>query len=374
MKAGAYDYLTKPFDNDQLLFVVKRAVEHSRMTQELYELRSRFGETMGVDAILGQSAVIRDLRAQILKVAFTDATVLIEGESGTGKELIARALHYESKRREGPLVMLNCAAIPPQLAESELFGHEKGAFTGADESRQGRFELAHGGTLFLDEVAELSPEIQAKLLRVLQDRQFMRVGGTSSLTVDVRIVAATNRDISRELAAGRFREDLYYRLAVVRLRAPSLASHREDIDAYATQILSRAGDGFGRKFEGFSPAALDLLRGHSWPGNFRELENVVRQAAVFAPGPVIEPADLKLSGKSSDASDTGLEQGLEPHITALVRREERKAILEALNAAGWNRTATAERLRISRRTLFEKMRLLALEPEPKLEPENSIPI
>lgn len=360
VKVGAFDFLGKPFDNDHLLLQIDRALDVRRMSRELMELRQR--NLSGVDRILGESAVMNDLRMKIRKAAPTGATVLIEGESGSGKELAARAIHAESNRRDGPFVAVNCATIPPQLAESEFFGHEKGAFTDAHEERKGRFEEADNGTIFLDEVAELPLEIQAKLLRVLQEKEVVRVGRNTPVTVDVRVVAATNRNLEKLVGEKKFREDLFYRLNVLPIRIPPLREHKEDFPIYAGHILARAREALSVSVESISPAVIRRLEEHEWRGNIRELENVLQRSLLFAPGPMLEAEDLDFGSGGDRGYDSA--QGLESYVHQLSEIAERRTILAALRRFGSNRSLAAEFLKISRNTLYRKLHSLRIESFP----------
>ncbi|MGH7287109.1 MAG: sigma-54-dependent transcriptional regulator, partial [Myxococcota bacterium] len=275
MKLGADDYVPKPFDNDEIRLVVRRALERTRLARENRELRARIERDFGMGNLVGRGAAMRHVFETIRKVAETDLSVLVRGESGTGKELVAQALHEASARRSAPFVAVNCAAISRELVESELFGHEKGAFTGADARRIGRFESAHGGSIFLDEIGDMAPDTQAKVLRVLQERTFERVGGAKPIQVDVRVVAATHRDLEKEVATGRFREDLYYRLKVVEIPLPALRERPEDLPALAERFLVQVAERLGRARKRLTPDALAALTRHAWPGNVRELRNAL---------------------------------------------------------------------------------------------------
>jgi DNA-binding NtrC family response regulator len=292
IKAGAYDYLTKPFKMDEVIVVVRRAMEERQLRAEVEALRQEVRTKYNFSNILGKSPPMRDLFTLIKKVAGSRSTVLIQGKSGTGKELVAKAIHYNSPRRARPLVTVNCSAIPKDLLESELFGHVKGAFTGAIANKRGLFEEADGGSLFLDEIGELSPELQVKLLRVLQEREIRRVGDTRTVSVDVRLIAATNRDLARAVKEGRFREDLYYRLNVIPLVLPELKDRAEDIPVLATHFLMKYAEEADPPIESVSKAAMRLLLEYDWPGNVRELENVIERAVILGHGPQILPEDL----------------------------------------------------------------------------------
>lgn len=366
IKSGAYDYLTKPFDNDQLLMVVRRASDLVRISNELERLRAKLEPQEGLRALLGEGVLMRDTRARIQKLAGTDATVLICGESGTGKELAARAIHLESKRRGEPLVIVDCTAIPEQLMESSFFGHEKGAFTGAHEQKTGAFEEANGGTVFLDEIGELSTGAQAKLLRVLQEKEFSRVGSSSPIRVDVRVIAATNRDLGTRVQEGTFREDLFYRLDVLKLRMPSLREHVEDVSLYALHFIEKYGTVFGKRIPGVSAGALRMLESHTWNGNIRELENAIQRALLNASGDMIQEVDINFLAETGARSGVEWDPavGLEPYIRTLSEQAEKKIILESLGRTGWNRTETARQLKISRKTLFNKMQQYGIEEKP----------
>src|SRR5262245_27727483 len=296
MKAGAEDYVPKPFDNDEIRLVVQRALERTRLQRENRLLLEQVQKQYGFENLIGSGPAMQRVFATLQKVAETDLTVLVRGESGTGKELVAQALHNLSPRRARPFVAVNCAAISRELVESELFGHEKGAFTGADARRQGRFEAADGGSILLDEIGDMPAETQAKVLRVLQERSFERVGGTKPIDVDVRVIAATHRNLEDEVRKQRFREDLYYRLKVVTIELPPLRERAEDIPALAQRFLERVTARLGLEKRQLDDAAMAKLVRHRWPGNVRELVNVIEQAAVLAPGAVIVEADLQLGG------------------------------------------------------------------------------
>jgi DNA-binding NtrC family response regulator len=367
IKQGAYDYLTKPFDNDQILLVVERAIEFFRVSQELRELRGQMGKDYSLESILGQSKLMRDLRGQIRQIAATDAAVLIEGESGTGKELASRAIHFESTRKLNPLVTVDCAAIPATLVESEFFGHESGAFTDARELRRGKFEEADSGTIFLDEVSELPLEAQTKLLRVLQEKEFARVGSAKPIRVDIRVIAATNRNLEDQVRGGKFREDLFYRLNVLKLRVPSLREHGEDIPLYAKHFLTKYRGVFRKSINNFSDDALKLLCSHEWKGNIRELENAIQRAMLSATGEWINSGDLGFLVQRQPAASSPYDptSGLEAFIKSVAEQTEQRIILDALNETHWNRTEAAEKLKISRKTLFNKMQQYGMEEEGK---------
>ncbi len=359
IKAGAYDYLTKPLDFDVLRLTMERALEHVSLKAENRELRRRLVSAFDPRTITGRSPAMRRLMDMVAMVAPSEATVLVTGESGTGKELVARAIHANSSRRDGPLVTVNCAALTETLLESELFGHEKGAFSGADKRREGRFMQADKGTIFLDEIGETAAAMQAKLLRAIQEREIQRVGSDRTLRVDVRIVAATNRDLKTEVEAGRFREDLYYRLNVMTLPVPPLRDRAEDIPLLAMHFLRRFAEANRKVAKGFTPQAMDLLLKHGWPGNVRELENAVERAVVLMPGDFVTEKELP-HGVAQTYAQQGMESGQgRPPVgqTTIQPLEavEREAILAALEVTGGNKTEAAKQLGITRKTLLAKL-------------------
>ena len=358
MKDGAADYLTKPLDLEELLIRVARVAERSRLRGEVRDLQARLVERHRLEGIIGESGRMQEVLALAKRVAPSDATVLIRGESGTGKELIARAIHFNSPRASGPLVNLNCAALPEQLLESELFGHEKGAFTGAVAQRKGRFEQADGGSIFLDEIGDLSPALQVKLLRVLQEREFERVGGNRTLTVDVRVLAATHRDLERALRDGTFRDDLYYRLNVVTIQIPPLRERREDIPPLLEHFVRKFAEKNRRDVTGLTAAARDALLKYEYPGNVRELENVVERAILLCRGRVIDLEDLPATVRP------GQRGGAEPlpkDLPGILADIERQAIASALEQSGGVQTQAADSLGISERVLRYKMKKYGLE-------------
>jgi two-component system NtrC family response regulator len=307
MKRGAFDYITKPFKNEELILTIRKAIEMHRLKQENLLLSQELQERFKFSNIVGKSKVMRQVFEIIEKVAQTRASVMITGESGTGKELIAKAIHFNSPRRDKKFVSVNCSALPETLLESELFGHERGAFTGAITQRKGRFELAHDGTLFLDEVSDMSAAVQAKLLRVLQEMKFERVGGTATLEVDARLVTASNRDLREEVEAGRFREDLYYRLKVVHIKVPPLRERRIDIPLLVNHFLEKAAKANGMPVKGVSKDALKYLYEYEWVGNVRELENVIERAVIFCDGDEVRPQDLPEELLQKGSIQTALE-------------------------------------------------------------------
>jgi two-component system response regulator HydG len=351
LKQGAHDYLTKPLDFDKLKITLERAMEHTRLKEENRRLRERIGLAFDRRRIIGSSPAMAALLETVAQVSASEATVLIQGESGTGKELIAGAIHHNSPRRDGPFVTLNCAAIPETLLESELFGHEKGAFTGAERRREGRFRQADGGSLFLDEVSEMPPPMQVKLLRVLQEREFQRVGGDEVERVDVRVIAAANRSLAELTAAGRFREDLYYRLNVVGLSVPPLRERTEDIPLLAQSFLETFAERNRKTIKGLTPQAMDRLIRHRWPGNVRELMNVIERAVVLARADYLTEADLRMA-----PAEPAADRGEPPPGPLSLEAVERGSILKALEAAGGNKSEAARRLGITRRTLHKKLK------------------
>jgi DNA-binding NtrC family response regulator len=375
MKAGAEDYVPKPFDNDEIRVVVQRALERRRMEREHRMLLERVDRELRFENLIGAGPAMRKVFEMIQKVAETDLTVLVRGESGTGKELVAQALHQRSPRKSRPFVAVNCAAISRELVESELFGHEKGAFTGADAKRVGRFEAADGGTIFLDEIGDMPPETQAKVLRVLQERSLERVGSTKPVAVDVRVVAATHRDLEAEVKSGRFREDLYYRLRVVEIELPPLRERPEDIPALVDRFLVQVAERLGREKRRVSASALTSLARHPWPGNVRELRNVVEQAAVLAAGEGIEEEDLGLaSAMASSARDVASAAAHAATFSDAKRRAteefERDYLLRALRAHGGNISRTAEAIGMVRQSLQQKIRELGLRDEDWRDPQD----
>lgn len=358
VKKGAYDFIEKPFDNDDLLLKVKRAMEHSHLKGELRQLKKRLGE--GERPIIGSEGGLHTVMEQVNRVAMTEATVFIHGESGTGKELIARAVHIRSKRSEQPFVAINCGAIPLSLIETELFGHEKGAFTDAKEARQGIFEQAEGGTLFLDEIGELPMDAQVKLLRVLEERKVTRIGGTKLIPVNVRIVAATNRDLEGEVKAGNFRLDLLYRLNVFTLELPPLRHRKEDIPLLTDFFIRKHNEVLNLTVKSITPAAMDRLCAYDWPGNIRDLENAVQSAMILCPDGVIDVSQLPARIKGYEQVDTPIALGDSNDIREVNAQVEKELIQETLKKFGGNRTLTAEALNISRKTLFNKMKKYGL--------------
>ncbi len=367
MKEGAADFLTKPVDTDHLLLLLDRAVERRRLLTELVVLQEEHQRRFGLPEVLGEDPALKEAMMALQRAAATDTTVLVLGESGTGKELMSRALHQLSPRARGPFVAINCAAIPENLLENELFGHEKGAYTGAGARKVGKAELAHEGTLFLDEIGDLSLPLQGKILRLVQERQFERVGGLQTITVDVRVVAATNRDLRTLVDEKLFREDLYFRLSVFPIEIPPLRRRRRDVQLLAEVFVRRLGREMGRRDLTLSEDAKRALAEHSWPGNVRELQNCLERAVILCDGSAIEPAHLRLdppvrSGPTlSEVVDLS---GPLPEVTRrVVARAEEEAIALALGETGGDRAAAAERLGVSLSTLNRRLRKAEAEPD-----------
>jgi len=364
MKRGAVDYITKPFEVEALRIKVQQILERRELEHEVVRLRAQIDNRDRLGGLVGQSPLMQELFATIQRVAASRATILIQGESGTGKELVAKAIHDLGDRAEQPLVAVNCAAIPESLIESELFGHERGAFTDARERRIGKFEAASGGTLFLDEIGELAAAVQAKLLRALQEKQIERLGGSGTIAVDVRVVAATNRNLESDVAEGRFRSDLFYRLNVVPIEIPALVERSEDIRRLAEHFLQRAREDAGRGPQALSRESVSALERYPWPGNVRELENAIERAVALAEGDVLEvgdlpPAIIRASGveRLRDSVRIG-----KIAFEDAVGDFERTLIVEALARADWNQTRAADQLQITRRSLKLKMDRYSITP------------
>jgi len=366
MKLGAFDYVTKPFDIDELQVIVERAVQSAALAREVQNLRAEVGVRYSFENIVGSSPKLQAVLRTVSMVAPLKTTVLITGESGTGKELIAKALHYHSPRKHKPMVTINCAAIPENLLESELFGHERGAFTDAYVKKPGQFELADQGTIFLDEIGEMNPSTQAKILRVLEQGEFARIGGAQAIHVDVRVIAATNRDLHQGMREGNFRSDLYYRLNVVSVHLPALRERREDIPVLVHHFLQVKSQQLGLAEKSFSNEALDLLMQYSWPGNVRELENLIERALVLSPGQVMTGEDLPQylhagNGRTHPAQQSVLRG--ETRLSEAVDQFEQELIRTALSQAQNNQTRAAEILGTTRRILKYKMDKLGIAGE-----------
>jgi DNA-binding NtrC family response regulator len=355
-KLGAFDFLTKPFKNDELLLAVKNAMEHRSLVEENRRLRKTLRERYSFQNIIGKSAGMQQIFDLIEQVAPRRSTVLIQGESGTGKELVAKAIHASSGRADAPFMAINCGNIPSELLESELFGHVRGAYTGATSTKKGLFEVANGGTLFLDEVSTISMEIQAKLLRVIQEREFRRLGGLESIKVDVRIIAATNTDLQTGVRQGTFRDDLYYRLNVIAIKIPPLRERAEDIPLLSEHFIKKYGEENGRNSFSLEPSALKVLMDYDWPGNVRELENVIERAVVLSPGNSIQadlfPKSLAASLAEKPASPAQDGASLKERVGDF----EKSLILAALERTDWNQKKAAQLLSVNATTLSEKLK------------------
>ena len=359
VKLGAFDYLTKPVKMDEILITLKRALEFRDLKRENQNLKNQLKRKYKFENIIGDSEKMHRIFETIEKVADTDSTILILGESGTGKELIAKAIHYNSYRREGPFVPVNCAAIPSELLESELFGHEKGAFTNAIRTRIGRFELANGGTVFLDEIGDMSPNLQSKLLRVLQERQFERIGGVKTVKVDIRIIAATHQDLKVTVQEGKFRQDLYYRLNVIPMQIPPLRERKSDIPLLAHQFLNYFNKSKKRRIQGIDREAMNHLSEYHWPGNVRELENIIERVVILTNNDTITVQDLPEKIQTLSREDHQLlfeipEEGIS--LDHAINEFEKKLILQALNKTGWIKNKAAQLLNLNRTTLIEKIK------------------
>ena len=355
IKLGAYDYITKPYEPEDILSTVNRVISKQKLHKELDFLRREVEASRSFDQIISQNKTMLEIFQVIKKIAYPSTNILIMGESGTGKELIARSIHRQGNRKNGPFVAINCAAIPSELMESEMFGHEKGAFTGAHTRTIGKFEHANGGTLFLDEISMLRSDLQAKLLRVLQEREIERIGSNKPIKIDIRVVSATNTNLEEAVIQGKFRQDLYFRLNVVPISVPPLRERKEDIPLLAKYFLNKFNTAFNKKIPGFSEKALDALLRYPWPGNIRELENLIERIVVLSHGD--EPIDLK-DVPIEILMDSGQDiQELEPTKVGLIKiREEfeKRIILNVLEATQWNQTETAKILKINRNTLIQK--------------------
>ena len=352
-KRGAYHFQNKPFDTKTLLLSVERALEHKRLNEEARSLRTALATMSGGAAPIFQSPAMKTVVRDLEKVAPSDVAILITGESGTGKEVIADLIHALSPRRKGPLIKINCAALPRELIESELFGSVKGAFTGANADREGLFRQAEGGTLLLDEISEMPVDTQSKLLRVLQEKEVRPVGGRTSYKSDCRVIAATNREIAEAIKLGKLREDLYYRICAISIHLPPLRERREDILPLANAFLKRYGSQAGREMTGFSPEAADALRAFDWPGNVRQLQNEIQRAVLMGDRSVVDTRDLSVTAVMSQKDN--------PDLT-LMEAMERNAIIQMLKETGGNKLETAKRLGIGRQTLYNKIKIYGIEP------------
>ena len=389
MRKGAFDYLTKPVKAEEVKVVIQRALDVRQLKRENLSLRQELRNIYGFDRIVGNSDAMKRVFSLVEKVAKTDSTVLITGESGTGKELVAHAIHFSSERKDRPFIPVNCAAIPEELLESELFGHEKGAFTHAIKTRIGRFELADRGTIFLDEIGEMSPALQVKLLRVLQERKFERVGGVKTIQVDIRVIAATNMNLDEAVKKGRFREDLYYRLNVIPVHIPPLRERRSDIPLLVEHFLKKFCRNKRTCVRGISDDALHALTAYDWPGNVRELENIIERMVILANGPMISMEDLpeRISGLSKKGIVTMGDLNATPilpdegfSLSSAVEQFEKALILQALDRTGWVKNRAAKLLKMNRTTLIEKMKKQKLmtpkkkQPSPGTEKKEASPV
>jgi two-component system response regulator HydG len=360
LKSGAYDYLTKPLDIEELKILVAKALQFQKLEKENIYLKEQLKDRFDFSNIIGRSPAMKQLFETMALVAPTEATVLIVGESGTGKELIANAVHQNSARAQQPFIKVNCAALPENLLESELFGHEKGAFTGATARKQGRFQLAHNSSIMLDEIGEMAPTTQAKILRVLQEREFEPIGSSQTIKVDTRVIAATNKNLEEEIRQGRFREDLFYRINVVTIEVPPLRERHEDIPLLADFFLKRFAEKNRRVIKGFTPRAVDLLMRNNWSGNVRELENVVERAVIMARGEMITPMEFPENLKELDQELR--ETRIDIAAGRSLKEVEKEMILRTLEETGGNRTHAADILGISRRTLQLKLKAYGINP------------
>lgn len=355
MKLGAYDYLSKPVDNERIKIIIKNALKTRNLTREVIHLRQRIMEKYDFNAIIGDSPQMQKVLDMIKTVAAHEITVLLQGRSGTGKELAARAIHYESKRAEKPFVVIDCSILPETLVESEIFGYEKGAFTGAYERKKGKFELANQGTVFLDEIGNLTTPVQIKLLRVLQEREIERLGGKRPIKVDVRLIAATNANLERAIKHGRFREDLFYRLNVFPIQLPPLRDREGDVLLLAGYFLKHFDQEFKKKKTKISPEAMELLAGYHWPGNVRELRNVIESAVLLSDG-VIFPQHLSAKIQSVRGESVKMEGSLKEVTRQARQRAEKKLILKVLKDVNWNRSKASKILKVDYKTLYNKMK------------------
>jgi DNA-binding NtrC family response regulator len=363
IKQGAYDYLAKPFKKEEIKLVVQRSLDHCQLVRENARYRDELKGREDWSPLVGSSPAMLEVYKLVARVSEGRSTVLLQGESGTGKELIARAIHANSPRRQRPFIPVNCGALPDTLLESEMFGYEKGAFTGAVGTKAGLFEAANGGTLFLDEISELGPALQVKLLRVMQDQEVRRVGGTTSLKVDVRIIAATNRDLEQFVKEGKFRDDLYYRLNVVRITLPTLAERREDIPMLAHHFLQKYAGGSARAVRGFLPDTMALLKQYRWPGNVRELENAIERAVSLSHGPLLTPDDLPaaLRQPESPVGDKAEVSDQREEVCLTLEEVEKRHLIRVLKETKGNKVKAAKILGIDRRTLYRMAERFGLE-------------
>ena len=360
MKMGAFDYVAKPFDDEELVLIIKKALESRSLSQEVKRLRKRLGESHGVEEIMGRSPRTQQILRQVEIIAPTNMTVVIQGASGTGKELIARRIHHLSRRRDQPFVAVDCGALPETLMESEFFGYEKGAFTGADGRKDGRFEQAHGGTLFLDEITNLSEAVQMKLLRVIQERRLRHLGGQREISIDVRILVASNFLLLEQVHQGRFRDDLYHRLNEFQIALPRLAERMEDIPILAKCFLEEANSEFHKEVKGFSPEAMRCILNHAWPGNVREFKNVTRRAVLLAKSDMIELDHLSINPRlpANEAIEAAKPPEKGASFEEITRNFQKDVIKKALGEAGGKKAKAAELLKLNKKTLYRKLKSL----------------
>ncbi|MBA3071184.1 MAG: sigma-54-dependent Fis family transcriptional regulator [Nitrospirae bacterium] len=364
MRLGAYDYITKPFDNEELILTIKKALSTQYLSREVESLRRRLGERLAIEDVMGESPQIKQVLKQVETIAPTNMTVIIQGASGTGKELIAQLIHQKSLRKDKPFVAIDCGAIPETLVESELFGYERGAFTGAETRKEGKFEQANEGTLLLDEIANLTDAVQMKLLRVIQERRLQHLGGKRDIRIDVRIIVASNVNLSEAVRAGKFRNDLYHRLNEFQIELPKLTERKEDIPILAKYFLDEADSEFNKKVNGISSEAMKFLLNYSWPGNVRELRNIIKRAVLLAESDSIElgnfpPDNLKLYG---DRRKTDVTQSLDKGVSfeEITKETEKDLIKKALERSGGNKIKAAEILKMNKKTLYRKIKKLGL--------------
>ena len=362
LKNGAYDYLTKPLDFDELRLAMERAMEHVQLKEENRRLRETLGARFDRQKIIGRSQSMNKLLETVAQVATSEATVLITGDSGTGKELIAGAIHFNSHRKEGPFIKMNCAAVTETLLESELFGHEKGSFTGATRRKEGKFVQADKGSLFLDEIGEMSMAMQVKLLRALQEREITRVGGEEVIKVDVRVIAATNKDLKKAIQEGGFREDLFYRLNVVTLNVPPLKDRIEDIPLLAQHFLEEFAAKNNKNLKGITPQAMDSLIRYKWPGNVRELMNAIERAVVLSRSEYLDTLDLPFATEGEVPADPTMTSGIINHANLPLEEVEKATVLKTLESSGGNKSEAARRLGITRKTLHKKLKKYGMMP------------
>ena len=362
MKLGAFDYVTKPFDNEELILIIKKALQTQYLSREVNILRRRLGERSAIEEVMGESPQIKQVLKQVEIIAPTNMTVVIQGASGTGKELVAQLIHQKSLRKDKPFVAIDCGTIPETLVESELFGYEKGAFTGAEDRKEGKFEQANGGSLLLDEITNLSDAVQMKLLRVIQERRLQHLGGKKDISIDVRIIVASNANLSEQVRKGRFRDDLFHRLNEFLIELPKLCERKEDIPILAKYFLEEANSEFNKEARGFSPEAMKFFLNYAWPGNVRELKNVTRRAVLLAESDTIEFGNLSLNQTMPTSEAINPMKPLDKGVSfeEITQEFEKDLIKKALEEVGGNKLKAAKTLKIDRKTLYRKMKSLNL--------------